>query len=82
MIPERVGGRVRDTSKDSQKVRFESADGSFSNVAAMYVVGYKLEGAVPLVLDGKLVGLASLVVGDLQVSLNRGLVNILVGWAS
>ena len=46
---------------------FESADGSLSDVALMNVWGQKLERASPRVLDGLLVGLAGLVVQDLQV---------------
>ena len=46
---------------------FESADGSLGNVASMNVWGHKLEHAYPRVLDGLFVGLAGLVVQDLQV---------------
>ena len=46
---------------------FESADGSLGDVALMNVWGHKLERASPRVLDGLFVGLAGLVVQDLQV---------------
>ena len=46
---------------------FEIADGSFGDVALMNVWGHKLERASPRVSDGLLVGLAGLVVQDLQV---------------
>ena len=45
---------------------FESADGSPGDVASMNVWGHKLERASPRVLDGLFVGLAGLVVQDLQ----------------
>ena len=46
---------------------FETADGSLDNVASMNVWGNKLERASPRVLDGLCVGLAGLIVQDLQV---------------
>ena len=46
---------------------FESADGSLGDVVLMNVLGHKLERASPYVLDGFLVGLARLIVQDLQV---------------
>ena len=47
---------------------FESADVSLGDVASMNVWGKNLERASPCVLDGLLVGLAGLVVQDLQVN--------------
>ena len=67
MVPEEVGERVGNSSKDCQKVRFESANGSLCDVAAMDVRWNQLEGAIPLVLDDEFVGLTCLVVEDLQI---------------
>ena len=46
---------------------FEISDGSLGDVASTDVWGHKLERAASHVLDGQFVGLAGLVVQDLQV---------------
>ena len=67
MIPEKVGERVGNAGEDRQKVSFESSDDSLGDVVSLNIWGHKLERAALRVLDGQFVGLASLVVQDLQV---------------
>ena len=68
MVPEEVGNGVGEASKDCKEVRFEGADGSFCDVAAVDIRRNELEGAVPFFNDGAAVFGTGFVIEDLEVN--------------
>ena len=68
LVPKVVGEGGRYAGEDAERVVFEGADGTFGDVAAVDIGGYKLVRGLPYVSDVATVLLADFVVEDLVVN--------------
>ena len=68
LVPEEVGEGIGDAGEDGKELSFKSADGTFSDIAAMEIWWEKLEIAIPLINDGAAILSASFIVNDLEIN--------------
>ena len=66
-VPQIVREAVRDSRKNGEEIRLEGADGAFSDVRAMNIMGHKCELRPSLLFNVELLGCNAFIVKDLEV---------------